>query len=143
MKPLELDSLADDCRLYTASDVPGIYTVLTQFPIGEVPAGSIYRINTGAPLPDAFDSVIMVEDTELVANNSDIAGEEMSVKLLAQVEKGENIRNPGSDVKKGDKVLERGDVISAVGGELGTLAFVGRRSVSFFWLVLYKVKRLS
>lgn len=73
----------------------------------------------------------MVEDTELVANDSDIAGEEISVKLLAQVEKGENIRDPGSDVKNGDKVLERGDVISAVGGELGTLAFVGRRSVSF------------
>lgn len=102
--------------------------------------GSIYRINTGAPLPDAFDSVIMVEDTELVANDSDsTTGEELTVKLLAQVEKGENVRNPGSDVKQGDKVLETGDVISAVGGELGTLAFVGRRSVCIFSLYSKKV----
>lgn len=67
----------------------------------------------------------MVEDTEVVSGES----EEREVRLLAQVDKGENVRNPGSDVKKGEKVLEKGDVISPVGGELGTLAFVGRRSV--------------
>jgi gephyrin len=74
-----------------------------------------------------MDAVIMVEDTEVVAKEGE---EEKEVKLLAQVDKGENVRKEGSDVKVGEKVLEKGDVISAVGGELGTLAFIAKRSVS-------------
>jgi gephyrin len=70
----------------------------------------------------------MVEDTEVVTR--DDQGEEDEVKLLAQVDQGENVRKGGSDVKVGEKVLEKGDVVSQVGGELGTLAFVGKRSVS-------------
>ena len=93
-----------------------------------VPPGSIYRINTGAPLPLGTDSVIMVEDTLVATRQAE--GEEETVQILAQVDAGENTRNIGSDVKRGEKVLEAGDVVSAVGGELGTLAFVGKRSVS-------------
>jgi len=69
----------------------------------------------------------MVEDTSVMAR--DEQGEELTVKLLAQVDKGENVRKEGSDVREGEKVLEQGDVITPVGGELGTLAFVGQRSV--------------
>lgn len=76
----------------------------------------------------------MVEDTEVVSRSGT---EEREVRLLAQVDKGENVRNPGSDVKSGEKVLEKGDVISPVGGELGTLAFVGRRSVSTFFFASF------
>jgi len=75
-----------------------------------------------------MDACIMVEDTEVVTR--DEQGEEVEVKLLAQVDRGENVRKEGSDVKEGEKVLEKGDVVSQVGGELGTLAFVGKRSVS-------------
>lgn len=71
----------------------------------------------------------MVEDTTVVSRCEGEGGEEKEVKVLAQVDQGENVRRAGSDVRVGDKVLERGDVISGVGGELGTLAFVGRRSV--------------
>lgn len=111
----------------TATDGPGEYQVVTSFPRELLPAGSIYRINTGAPLPNGLDSVIMVEDTEVVERDGD---EERVVKLLAQVDLGENVRKAGSDVKRGEKVLEQGDVISAVGGELGTLAFITKRAVS-------------
>lgn len=110
-----------------ATDPVGIYTVQLEY--GPVPVGSIYRINTGAPLPEGTDSVIMVEDT-LVATRDGEEGEERTVELLAQVILGENTRNPGSDVREGEKVLEKGDVLSATGGEIGTLAFVGKRSVS-------------
>jgi len=113
--------------LSAATDAPGIYKVVTEYPTAPLPAGTIYRINTGAPLPPGMDAVIMVEDTEVVAKEGE---EEKEVKLLAQVDKGENVRKEGSDVKVGEKVLEKGDVISAVGGELGTLAFIAKRSVS-------------
>lgn len=69
----------------------------------------------------------MVEDTVVVSR--DESSEETEVELLVQVEAGENMRGPGTDVREGDQVLDAGDVVSAVGGELGTLAFVGRRSV--------------
>lgn len=95
-----------------------------------LPPGQIYRINTGALLPPGADAVVMVEDT-LVAE-TDAAGEEVRVEVLAQVDAGENVRKQGSDVRKGERVLEAGTVISDVGGELGTLAFVGRRSASVY-----------
>lgn len=56
--------------------------------------------------------------------------EEQEVEALAQVDAGENVRKPGSDAKQGDLVLEKGTVVHAHGGEIGTLAFVGRTKVS-------------
>jgi len=121
-----------------ATDPPGIYNVLKSQTLGEpvqlVP-GSIYRINTGGTLPLGADTVIMVEDTRLISaekgpDGSDI--EEKEVETLAQIPVGENVRAPGSDVRKGDLVLQEGERISSGGGEIGTLAFVGRREVSVY-----------
>jgi gephyrin len=76
----------------------------------------------------------MVEDTKLVstfeANEGDLEGEEKEVETLAQVPPAENVRAPGSDVHKGDLVLAKGERILGNGGEIGTLAFVGRKEVS-------------
>ncbi|GAA5895965.1 uncharacterized protein JCM6883_001674 [Sporobolomyces salmoneus] len=110
-----------------SSDAPGVYKVVTTFPTEPLPAGSVYRIATGAPLPAGMDACIMVEDTEVVSR--DDQDEELEVRLLAQVDAGENVRKEGSDVREGEKVLEAGDVITQVGGELGTLAFVGKQHV--------------
>ena len=55
------------------------------------------------------DAVVMVEDTELVSSEQDANGratEEKEVKILVQAEARENVRLPGSDVKKGDMVSE-------------------------------------
>ncbi|KAF4575201.1 hypothetical protein EYR40_005063 [Pleurotus pulmonarius] len=116
-----------------SSDPPGFYKVCT--PASHrlndtVPSGVIYRINTGAPLPNGTDAVIMVEDTALVS--TDASGEEAEVQTLAQVAPGENLRSPGSDVRKGDLVLEKGQRLLASGGEIGTLAFVGRKEVEVY-----------
>lgn len=124
---LDLANLADGGN--AATDPAGIYSVLTEYPSSAVPEGSVYRINTGAPLPLGTDSVIMVEDTMVYSRHEGENGEEKEVELLAQVDQGENVRREGSDVRQGEKVLEEGDVVSAVGGEIGTLAFVGRKGV--------------
>lgn len=104
-----------------------------------VPDGFIYRINTGSPLPRGTDAVVMVEDTELVltapASGNAVnpgAEEEVEVKLLVSAEPGENVRHPGSDVKKHDMVLEQGTLLTSLGGEIGTLAFVGVTEASVF-----------
>jgi Molybdopterin biosynthesis enzyme len=75
----------------------------------------------------------MVEDTRLISTYSSAegqAGEEKEVEILAQVLAGENVRTPGSDVKEGDLALQKGERIQSGGGEIGTLAFVGRKEVS-------------
>lgn len=116
-----------------------MYKVVTSrdHPINKpLPPGFIYRINTGGPLPSGTDAVIMVEDTKLVSTfettDGDLAGEEKEVETLAQVPPGENARAPGSDVRKGDLVLQKGERILSNGGEIGTLAFVGRKKVSVY-----------
>lgn len=68
----------------------------------------------------------MVEDTHL---HSTTGEEELEVEALAQVDKGENVRKAGSDARAGDLVLEKATVVHAHGGEIGTLAFVGRTKV--------------
>ncbi|GAA6003780.1 hypothetical protein JCM10207_003595 [Rhodosporidiobolus poonsookiae] len=113
-----------------ASNPAGVYNVVTSFPTSPLPDGTIYRINTGAPLPPGTDAVIMVEDTQVTAR--DETGEETQVEVLAQVDVGENVRKEGSDVRTGEKVLEKGDVITDVGGEVGTLAFINKRSVPVY-----------
>ncbi|KAF8908344.1 molybdenum cofactor biosynthesis protein [Mucidula mucida] len=108
------------------------YTVVTSQThniASPLPAETIYRINTGGPLPEGTDAVIMVEDTR-IATESD--GEEATVMLLADVDTGENVRAPGSDVKAGDLVMRKGDRIISAGGEVGTLAFVGRKEVKVY-----------
>ena len=141
-------ALADLCSL-SASDPPGVYHVVTSqsHRLSEpLPAGSIYRINTGAPLPAGTDAVIMVEDTHLVSTIKDDSGndlEEDQVETLAQVPKGDNVRLPGSDVKTSDLVLKKGDLLSSIGGEIGTLAFVGKKEVLFFKLAFRSIVKDS
>jgi gephyrin len=98
-----------------------------------LPPDTIYRINTGAPLPAGTDAVIMVEDTRLVSTfqgeDGLVEGEEKEVETLAQVPVNDNLRAAGSDVRRGALVMQKGEVIGSGGGEIGTLTFVGRKEV--------------
>jgi gephyrin len=99
---------------------------------GEIPplkAGEIARITTGAPLPPGATSVVMVEDTVLKTMTDD-GIEEKEVEILADdVKPGENIREIGSDIQVGSIILTKGEEISAIGGEIGLLASVGKAEV--------------
>jgi gephyrin len=120
-----------------ATDKPGRYKVVTPHThkLDEpVPEGTVYRINTGSFMPAGVDSVIMVEDTRLVSSytTEDDEEEEAEIDTLIQVDVGENVRRPGSDVKQGERVLAKGDVIASTGGEVGTLTFVSRKTAQVF-----------
>lgn len=56
---------------------------------------------SGAPVPDGATAVVMVEDTELVEGRSDL------VKINKGSSEGQDIREIGSDLPKGDLVLEK------------------------------------
>jgi gephyrin len=98
----------------------------------ELQKGQIARITTGAPLPPGATSVVMVEDTLLVSKTED-GTEEKEVEILtSEIEVGENVREVGSDVQAGDVIMQKGEGISAVGGEFGLLASVGVKEVSVY-----------
>lgn len=115
----------------------GVYPVVSvsHASPGEAPpleSGQIARITTGAPLPEGANSVIMVEDTQLVKSSED-GKEELEVKIVASnVKSGENIREVGSDISTGSTILRKGDQISTTGGELGLLVSVGKSEVQIY-----------
>jgi gephyrin len=94
--------------------------------------GEIARITTGAPLPPGATSVIMVEDT-ILKTMTDDGKEEKEVEIQAEgVKEGENIREVGSDIKEGSVILNKGEQISGVGGEIGLLAAVGVKEAKVY-----------
>ncbi len=130
-------SIVDGYAVIILKDGPstkGVYPVsaVSHAQPGEIPTlleGQVARITTGAPLPPGANSVVMVEDT-VIRSMTDDGREEKEIEILTdQVKPDENIREIGSDVKAGEIVLEKGQMITAVGGELGLLASVGRAKV--------------
>ena len=135
MVTLSFVSLPLSTRLTKAFDGEGTYPVTyishaSPSSPQTLKPGQIARITTGAPVPGGADAVIMVEDTLITSETPD--GEEKEVRLLASVSAGENVREIGSDVKKGDIILARGTEITFAGGEVGVLASVGVTSVKVF-----------
>lgn len=137
----------DPVPAYRASIVDGYAVIVSKdsstkgvFPVdsvshaapGERPAlqrGQISRITTGAPLPPGANAVVMVEDTVLRSMTDDGKEEKVVEILTDQVKPDENIREVGSDIKAGEVVLRKGEEVTAVGGELGLLASVGKAEV--------------
>ncbi|PYI06722.1 molybdenum cofactor biosynthesis protein Gephyrin [Aspergillus sclerotiicarbonarius CBS 121057] len=94
--------------------------------------GTIARITTGAPLPPNANAVVMVEDTVLASSTPD-GQEEATVEILTgEIKPQENVREPGSDVALGSRILQKGDLITSVGGEIGLLAATGTKTVKVY-----------
>ncbi len=94
--------------------------------------GEIARITTGAPLPENSNAVVMVEDTVIASTTEDKIEEETVEILTDELDVGENVREPGSDIEFGDMVLEKGTRVTSIGGELGVLAAAGIRKVPVY-----------
>jgi putative molybdopterin biosynthesis protein len=94
--------------------------------IGEPPHtsvenGSAAEIATGSPMPQGADAVIMLEHTVQKDSN---------VILYRPVSKGENVMKTGSDIKKGDTILKKGQALSS--WEVGVLAALGLAKVEVY-----------
>jgi putative molybdopterin biosynthesis protein len=88
--------------------------------IGELPRtavrkGEASEIVTGAPMPEGADAVVMIEDT------SRKGGE---VTVFSAAAKNENVMKTGADIKKGEPVLKRGQLLGS--REIGVLAALGK-----------------
>jgi molybdenum cofactor synthesis domain-containing protein len=100
-----------------AADTPGRLHVVGDLPAGRAPTvpvgpGEAIRIMTGAPMPDGADAVVMVERTR--PDGDGVVVEEARV--------GEHVRLAGGDIVAGERVLERGTVLSPA--HIGVLASI-------------------
>ncbi len=86
-----------------------------------VPAGQAVKIMTGAPLPPGCDTVIPVED---------VLQEGGEVRFRKTVKRGDNVRNGGEDIQRGELALKAGVIIGPP--EVAMLAALGRRTVRVF-----------
>ena len=87
----------------------------------EVRKGQAIRIMTGAPIPEGADTVVPVEETKKDGN---------FVLISKAIVLGDSIRHAGEDVKKGDRVISKGDLIRPA--EVGMLASVSRSSIHVY-----------
>jgi len=100
--------------------------------IGELPdtivkKGETAEIVTGAPIPDGATAIAMVEHTSR-------RGDEVTVFTAAA--ENENIMKAGSDIKKGETVLRKGQLLGS--REIGVLAALGKAKTK-----VYKIPRIA
>jgi molybdopterin molybdotransferase len=103
-------------RLKVVEDLPAGFVSKKRLEKGEA-----IRIMTGAPIPKGADTVVQVEDT---------VKEGIFVRILNAVPLGENIRKAGEDVRDGDRVMSKGDLIRPA--EVGMLASIRRSFISVY-----------
>jgi gephyrin len=80
-------------------------------------------------VPSGATAVVMVEDTTLISASADGLQEE-TVEIHVQARDNGWIREIGSDTNVGAIVARKGELVTAVGGEIGVMASVGVREVS-------------
>jgi molybdopterin molybdotransferase len=71
--------------------------------------GTAWKIMTGAPVPNGYDSIIPIERTQL---NKDLDKKDASyVSCFYSANKNDNIRPAGSDFEKGETITQSGKII--------------------------------
>jgi len=86
--------------------------------IPELKEGEAYYVATGAPVPKGADAVVRIEASKVI-NNELIVGEE--------VFEGKDIKYAGEDIKEGELIIRKGDVLTPY--HLGILTYQGIREV--------------
>ncbi len=105
--------------------------------IGDIPAGTVFtgklnngecaRIMTGAQIPAGADAVVMVENT---GADEDPAGSLVpkTINIFQRIKNGDNIRFSGSDIRKGQTILQTGSTLRAQ--DIGMFAMLGIAQIS-------------
>lgn len=87
---------------------------------GAIEQGQCVRIMTGAPLPDAADSVVKYEIVGVVEGDG---GPGSRVSFTAPTKERSNVREAGEEAKAGEVVVRAGELINSAG--VGFLASCG------------------
>ncbi|SHK38342.1 molybdopterin molybdochelatase [Anaerobranca californiensis DSM 14826] len=121
--PLDGFALRACDTLNATKEQPTTFKVIDFAPAGK-PSTKILgpyqaiRIMTGAKIPDGADLIVPFEETEFT---------EEWVKVFKTYKSNSNITFKGEDIKKGQRVLVKGDLINPP--EIGILASIGKNEV--------------
>ena len=104
---------------------PAYFTIVGEVPMGKpagvsVGTGDAALAYTGGMLAGGADAVIMVENTQKVDTNT--------IEVVRPVAHGENVVQPGEDVKRGEVILPAGHYLRPQ--DLGGLTAMGITAVS-------------
>jgi molybdopterin molybdotransferase len=107
-------------------------TVIEEIAAGQMPtkaigAGQTSRVNTGSPVPDGADAVVMIEDCN-------VASDRVAIGATAAV--GQNVQPIGREMRRGETVIAAGAILGPA--HLAVLSTVGRISV-----MAYPLPRVS
>jgi molybdopterin molybdotransferase len=107
--------------------MPAYITLSKEIFMGETAGVSLSRgkackIPTGGMLPEGSDSVVMFEHVQKV--------DETMIEVLRPVVPGENVIQPGEDVKKGERVLRKGMRIRPQ--DIGACAGIGLTEIKVY-----------
>ncbi len=105
---------------------PVVLSVVADVPAGAVPdrpvePGAAARIMTGAPIPPGSDAVVPFEQTSEGQDEATQAAGQ--VKIYKAVRAGDNVREAGEDVRRGQTVLFAGHLLRPQ--DIGILAAMG------------------
>lgn len=121
---------------YASEDNPSLLTLTGYIQAGEFPSHAQYVVQgqctgiaTGAPLPKGATAVVKVENTSVyeAARGAGDGEKRKRVTIYKPVAPRENIMLAGSDIKRGEKIIENGTTLTA--RETGVLAASGIRDV--------------
>ena len=106
---------------------PAYLTVKGSIQMGESPdftlnSGEAAKISTGGMLPQGADSVVMIEHTEAIDDNS--------IEIYKSVAPGQHVVQAGEDIEKNALMVYRGQLIRPQ--EIGLLAAFGIQHVNVF-----------
>lgn len=90
--------------------------------------GTTVEISTGAPIPNGANAVIMVEYSAKKEENPEIANDE--VQILTTATPNQDIGLKGSDIKKGNTILEKGAILNPA--KIGVIAAQGIDKVKVY-----------
>jgi molybdopterin molybdotransferase len=114
-------------RCADVENAPAVLEIIEDIKAGDMPqkavaAGQCARIMTGAPVPQGADTVIRVEDTQVLA--------EGRVQINVSVKLRNDIRDRGESMRTGEVVLTAGTEITP--GVVGMLAMVKAAQVPVY-----------
>jgi len=87
----------------------------------KVNRGEAVKVFTGGEIPEGADSVVLVENTELVGE---------LVKVFAEVRHGANLDPAGSDIRKGEVLIRAGSVVKPT--DISLAASQGYKDVTVY-----------
>jgi len=110
-----------------SESMPALFTIIGSVGMGEVPTvsvdpGQAAHIATGGMLPRGADSVVMVEHTQRL--------DDQTLEVFKSAAPLQHVMEVGEDLKKGERILSKGIVIRPQ--EMGVLAALGRAQVPVY-----------